>query len=453
MKTQYIFTVTLVILVLTSISSCKKYLDVKPDVSLVIPQTLNDCRLMLDDYSVVNSAYPSEGELAADNYYYNDIDYNAISDPEAKNNYIWAPEAQHNSQWSGPYKIIYKANLVLQVLDKLPNSGQEYTSLKGTALFFRAFAYYHLAQLFTKPYDAATAATDLGLPLRLNPEVDEKIQRSSLQQTYNQILGDLNAAVDLLPIITSIKSRPNKAAAYGALARAYLSIQDYTNAGKMANEALNLYSTLMDYKTLTRITLFNPEVIFQAATIASGYFGPTMVKVDNDLYNSYQSNDKRKTLFFLPFGGGHAFIGSYNGAPNSSLFTGIATDELYLIRAESYARAGSTQSAMNDLNTLYEKRWDPNATNPPAAYVPLTAANADDALIKILTERRKELIFRNQRWTDLRRLNKDLRFAITLRRSRNNISYTPLAPNDLRYTLLIPYTEEINLSGITQNPR
>lgn len=446
MKTQYIFIVTLAIIGLTSFSSCKKYLDVKPDSSLVIPETLNDCKLMLDDYSVMNSAYPSDGELAADNYYYNDIDYDAISDSETKNNYIWAPQAQHNSQWSGPYKIIYKANLVLQVLGKLPNSGEEYNRLKGTALFFRAFAYYHLAQLFIKQYDAATAASDLGLPLRLNPEVDEKIQRASVQQTYDQILSDLNTAVGLLPNTTSIQSRPNKAAAYGALARTYLTIQDYTNAGKMANEALNLYSTLMDFKTLTRITLFNPEVIFQAVTLGSDYFGPTVVKVDLDLYSSYQENDQRKTLFFRAFGDGYAFVGSYNGVPNAALFTGIATDELYLIRAECSARAGNTTNSMADLNTLLRNRYDDS-------FIDLTAANADDALVKILRERRKELVFRNHRWTDLRRLNKDPRFAITLRRNNSNFSYTPLAPNDLRYTLLIPYTEEINLSGITQNPR
>lgn len=446
MKTQHILIMALIFIGLMSSSSCKKYLDVKPDNSLVIPQSLNDCRLMLDDYNIMNASYPSEGELAADNYYYNDVDYNAISDLDTKNNYIWAPEARHSSQWSGPYKIIYNANLVLQVLDKLPNSGDEYKSLKGTALFFRAFAYYHLAQLFTKPYDAATASSDLGLPLRLNPEVDEKVQRASVQQTYAQILNDLSTAVDLLPKVTSIQSRPNKAAAYGALARTYLAIQDYTNAEKMANSALNLYPTLMDYKAITRITLFNPEVIFQAITLASAYFGPTVVKVDNDLYNSYQLNDKRKNLFFRAFGNGYAFIGSYNGVPNSALFTGIATDELYLIRAECNARAGNTAIAMTDLNTLLRNRYDDT-------FVDLTAANADDALIKILTERRKELVFRNHRWTDLRRLNKDSRFMVTLMRSKNNISYTPLAPNDLRYVFLIPYTEEINLSGITQNPR
>jgi hypothetical protein len=100
---------------------------------------------------------------------------------------------------------------------------------------------------------------------------------------------------------------------------------------------------------------------------------------------------------------------------------------------------------MADLNTLLSNRWN-------SSFVPRTAANAAEALAIILTERRKELPFRGTRWTDLRRLNKDSRFAKTLIRPMNTISYTPLAPGDVRYTLLIPQAA-IDLGGITQNVR
>jgi hypothetical protein len=118
---------------------------------------------------------------------------------------------------------------------------------------------------------------------------------------------------------------------------------------------------------------------------------------------------------------------------------------LYLIRAECYARAGNISSAMSDLNTLLKTRW------VSGTYTDMTATTADEALGKVLIERRKELLMRGQRWTDLRRLNKDSRFAVTLQRVINGTTYT-LPPNDLRYTLLIPYNV-IQISGIQQNPR
>jgi len=83
--------------------------------------------------------------------------------------------------------------------------------------------------------------------------------------------------------------------------------------------------------------------------------------------------------------------------------------------------------------------------------VDMTASSANDALVKVLTERRKELLMRGTRWTDLRRLNKDTQFAKTLSRTVVGATHT-LPPNDPRYTLLIPQ-EVITNSALEQNNR
>ncbi|MFR1445949.1 RagB/SusD family nutrient uptake outer membrane protein, partial [Acinetobacter baumannii] len=90
------------------------------------------------------------------------------------------------------------------VLDQLPlvsvNSGedQKYNALKGSALFYRAFAFEGLAQLFCKPY-STTNANELGIVLRLTSNVNAKSTRATVQQTYDQIIADLKQATDLLP--------------------------------------------------------------------------------------------------------------------------------------------------------------------------------------------------------------------------------------------------------------
>ncbi|RYE50331.1 MAG: RagB/SusD family nutrient uptake outer membrane protein, partial [Sphingobacteriales bacterium] len=120
----------------------------------------------------------------------------------------------------------------------------------------------------------------------------------------------------------------------------------------------------------------------------------------------------------------------------------------FLIRAECSARTGNTEEAMADLNALMEKRW------VRGKFKPFTAASPEDALTKILIERRKELIMRGVRWSDLRRLNKDPRFAKTLKRvlinGTDTKTYT-LLPGDPRYILKIP-ADVIALTGMEQNP-
>ena len=49
------------------------------------------------------------------------------------------------------------------------------------------------------------------------------------------------------------------------------------------------------------------------------------------------------------------FKGSYNGTLFA--FTGLATDEIFLVRAECRARTGDINGAMDDLNRLLQQRW------------------------------------------------------------------------------------------------
>jgi hypothetical protein len=126
------------------------------------------------------------------------------------------------------------------------------------------------------------------------------------------------------------------------------------------------------------------------------------------------------------------------------LFGGLATDELYLIRAECKVRAGNLSAALSDLNKLLRSRWK-------GKYQDIVLQDQEAVLSIILKERRKELVFRGLRWGDLRRLNRDSRFAVTLTRTLDGQVYQ-LLPRDKRYVLPIP-EQEVTLGGIVQNER
>jgi len=307
-----------------------------------------------------------------------------------------------------------------------------------------------MAQLFAPVYNEGSSVKDLGLPLRLNPEINEVSVRSTVQETYSQIIKDLNASISLLPALPYAKHRASKASAYGTLARTYLFMQKYKEAGVYADSCLKLISSLVDYNTIsTSSTIpfkqFNDEVIFDTRTSPPSALLQTRAKVDEVLYQTYNSNDLRKAIFFkLNTDGSKAFKGNYTGLSTAVMFTGIATDEMLLTRAECYAREGKKELALTDLNNLLSKRFK------TGTFVTLSSSSSEEALKSILVERRKELIFRTLRWSDLRRLNKEPNFALDLSRTINGKLYE-LKANSLRYILQID-AESILLSGMPQNP-
>jgi hypothetical protein len=167
------------------------------------------------------------------------------------------------------------------------------------------------------------------------------------------------------------------------------------------------------------------------------------VLVDPVLYDAYEENDLRKTLFFANMPPGYRFRGNYAGI--IAQFSGIATDEVWLIRSECMARSGNISAALSDLNTLLVKRYR------TGTFLPRTAASAAEAVRLILLERRKELTGRGTRWSDLRRLNLEPAYAETITREVLGATYR-LEPGSKRYTLPIP-TDELKLNNLPQNER
>jgi len=460
---------TFLLALLAGMISCKKqdnWLNVNSSNFADVPSTLQDFQAMLDNSdNYMNTYYPTIGQLGTDNYYLTSTELNALPQLYEANAYLWVTDifadANKIEDWNSPYIIVEYANIVLDGLANIavgPGNLSAYNNLKGSALFFRAFAFYNLAQLFCKPYVAATAIADMGIPLRLTSDVNVKSVRATVQQTYDQIINDLKTAGSLLPINPLYITRPSVSAVDALLAKTYLTMGDYSNAEVYADSTLTKFNALLDYNTLSATSsrpfpfiatgtsgnANNPEIIFYArGNNYVIYPGSSAGLVDTTLYNSYRSTDLRKALLFKAATGGQDFKGSYG---YSYIFSGIAADEIYLIRAECYARANNTSLAMQDLNALLQKRY------MTGTFQNLTAPSTDSALTLILSERRKELPFTAQiRWEDLRRLNQDPRFAITLTRVVNGTTYT-LPPNDPRYVYPIP-DYEIQLSGIQQNTR
>lgn len=462
------YTTSICLLLMVMFTQCRKneFLGKKPSSNLVVPTSLNDLQALLDNTNVMNFT-GSLAHMSCDDYYVSDANFQAAPFATQRNSYIWAKDIYAGElairDWNDLYKGVFYANAVLDEIDRsYPNSSPQRNYVKGWALFCRAYSFYDLARNFCKAYHPNTAQDDLGIPLRLTSSIDYRLPRATLQETMDQILSDLNESESLLPPErpSTNLNRPSKIAVYALLARIYLDMGNYSLALQFAQRSLSLYSVLIDYKIVSKtatipFTVTNEELIFNSTSIpvyaeflSTSNLGSA--RINAALIQQYLPNDLRLPIYFGKLADNSYYRKrGYNGSSNYP-FTGLATDELYLISAECLARTGEVTLAMNILNQLLVKRWDPAATSPLNAFTPLIAVDAQDALEKILTERRKELVFRGLRWTDLKRLNRD-GSNLSLQRTVLGSTYT-LRANDPKYVFPIP-EDEISISGIIQNLR
>jgi hypothetical protein len=462
MSTQHTSLSFLVIIAL-GLTGCKKYLDKKPNKALTTIETVADLQSLMNNESIHTFAHQSSDEISSDNYYLTDERWSSLTNEFRRRMYLWEKErlfapGGSSNEWLYAYKSIYYCNTVLDNIDRVAAKGSspdELNYLKGQALLMRGWQHFHVALLWANAYDANTAGTNMGIPVRSNSDFNEFSTRGTLQQTFDHIIQDLTNAIPLLPVTISHPLRMSKPAAYGVLSRVYLYTRQFNKARLYADSCLQVRSELVDYNTLSptstapflALGFNNPEMIWEIGAYRDvPIAGTTRGIIDTVLYKSYATDDLRKVIFFRP--GtlvGYVFKGVYDEVLGGGIFSGIAVDEMYLNRAEAHARLGNKDAALADLNTLMIKRW-----NKAVTYPPITATDANDALAKILVERRKELLFRNLRWMDIKRLNKE-GANITLKRIINGQTYT-MAPNDLRFALPVP-EDIISLTGMPQNPR
>lgn len=313
------------------------------------------------------------------------------------------------------------------------------------AHFYRAKNLSKTLIAYALNYRSGMATEEIGVPIRLGTDFNQPSVRASVAAGYSAIIEDAQKAIASLPEVQTHVMRPNKPAAYALLARVYMSMNDYIQAYRYADSALRIKGDLLDFNELNAsaafpVAQFNVEVLhdsFMPGTILSN----ARAKIDPELYKLYDANDLRRTIFFKNNGNGtYGFKGSYEGS--ASLFSGIATDEVYLMRAECAARLNDLQQAVKDLNSLLNKRYR------TGTFTPIIATTQAAVLERVLLERRKELLMRGLRWMDVKRLNV-LGAQITLKRTVNGVSYQ-LEPNSRGFALPLP-EDMLRISGIPQN--
>lgn len=442
------------------IASCaERFLDEKSDKSLVIFTKLTEFESLMDRVSVMNQMTSQElAILSLDDYYLLPTDWQLLASSIQRNAYVWNSEifeGEWSRDWNNGYERIFYANIALEGLAKMTPTEKEeklWGEVKGRALFHRAWNHYSIMLLFGE-YTGSLEIDGTGIPLRRESDINIPVARSTLKDTYQFILSDLQESLRVIGDDVYNPERPSKCAVLMLLSKIYLYQQDYVKAWEYAQQALAVNNKLIDFNTVdvTPVQVFpiygagNPEIVFNAWLPALPALAQTRACMDESLYELYDDNDLRKQAYFMrnPQNEMLNFKGSYVGY--ALPFSGLSINELYLIAMEAACRIGRQEESLNLYNKLRSHRFSAES------YTPVQNVGREELLTMILEEKRRELVMRASRWEDLKRLNGSGEWSYELSRDINGQRYV-LPPNDKRYIFPIPQYV-IDKSNIEQNPR
>ncbi len=329
-----------------------------------------------------------------------------------------ASDYDTKSLWDVHYNAIKNYNVFIKEAEAYAKQSEKPTAntiiALGEAHFYRAYSYLQLVRHFAKDYDKQTATKELGVPLVLVYNQEEKPARATVQQVYDQIKADLDIAAQNLASVKGVSESktPTIDAVRALMSRYYLDVEDYVNAAnysdmlikskayKLSENEDEMASEYRNDKASVVGGVPVGEPIMQLAgslsengsgtntvyTLAEGYpplateyglppyYFTSYFLPSQKLLDLYEESDLRNLWFTsgtASYLGGSLTVGSFitfikylgnpelnsDGVPNSRhLVKPFLISEMYLINAEANLRKGDAAAAKKALNKLQSAR-------------------------------------------------------------------------------------------------
>lgn len=364
---------------------------------------------------------------------------------------ILATNTDIEAVYGSLYEVINRCNFLLDRVDNVRKNTTDDTALDkldqccGEAYFARALAYSELIKLFCKAYESdEDAAKQLGVILSQHYRGDEEMKRSSLKDSYQFVLDDLDRAADLLELEEdfsgALYDTPyfNEYTVYALRARVALYMKKWDEAIKYSTKVIESgYYTLssctqqissgISYYKYMWTNDHSTEAIWKVGFTINSYGGRLGTIFANYDYttlrpdyvpakwaiNLYDANDLRASTFFQSFTTGYShgltwpllikYFGNEEFTNYKILHVTmpkvLRLSEQYLIRAEAYVQSGKTAEAGKDITAIRAARY--------ATYGGSTPMGDKENAMKVIEEERvKELYMEGFRLQDLKRWHK-----------------------------------------------
>ena len=411
---QKIFiTLTAIILL---VSGCSKKLDVLPtqsvDESLVFTSDANIKAALNGAYDAASGAYLLGGNmqmyselLGADG----EITWvGTFNQPdEIYNKSMLTNNSFIRDTYLEGYRVINICNNIIASINIVNASDRD--NVKGQALFLRGMMYFELVKLYAKPFSAGSTTSNPGLQLVTAPTLNGQITtannvaRSTVQQTYDQIVNDLTAAKTIIHGEAGVYGSEYSVSA--VLSRVYLQMGNFSGARNEANNVIensgatleNAYSKAFNNTSQSSEDIYVLPVTAQDGSNEMHTYWSILdygardgdIEINQSHLDLYSATDSRLNLFYVD---GNGIYRSGKWKLQYKYLPVIRLAEMYLTRAESNFRLGTTIGVGpdNDVDMIRSR-----------AGLPFINVTLDD----ILHERKLELAHEGQCIHDIKRLH------------------------------------------------
>lgn len=317
--------------------------------------------------------------------------------------------------WNNRYAGINDMNRLLEAASTIPVSDSErdaYNNILAQTYAFRALSHYELLLYYAEDL---TDDASSGVPYVNYVSEDATPGRNTVGDVLIGIQNDLDQALALFPAGTSDINFATPDFVTFLRARIAIETGDNVGAIEYCTELIAKYP-LADFSQY--IGMFNEdadktEVVFNYDNVQGADYGINFLwnfsgqgpkfEISRTLFDLYTSDDIRKTVVLDATGDDSAdylVIGKYPiNADTQAIndFKAMRISEIYLIRAEAYAKRSLLDLAADDVQAVQEKRHIGGVDDVEYNTLP-------EAVAGVIAERRLELAFEGHRYTDIKRV-------------------------------------------------
>ncbi|CEN38415.1 RagB/SusD family nutrient uptake outer membrane protein [Capnocytophaga cynodegmi] len=420
-------------------------------------------------------------ETRSDNAYAGSTDFPVAA---VERNIQDASNGNITRDWKGYLAAVSRANIIIANVDKVPDTSLtelERKQWKAEAQILRAWMYYDMVRLWGEvPLLPAVNVPSIAS----FDEVNELLyrERNSVQEVYNDIIKNLEEAVQNAPAINSSnKFLLSSAVANALLAKVYaeIPVRDYAKTIAHCDAVIaNGFSLLPDYADLFQLneakndvkvrnsaeSIF--EISYQGAymwvggIVGKNYLNPKdkiswarWVAPSRDLIADFDSEGdvirKSQSIVYEEVSYDHYYPKEnypfvYKLRSNLNSIIKLRLADILLLKAEALVATGNLNDAATLVNQVRAR------VKLPA--LPANVTSSSDAMMAaVMKERRLELAFEGHRWFDLLRSGKVVEIMNSLNsRDPKRLTMKPFTEQTTLYP--VPQSEIEANPKLTQNP-